>query len=96
MACNWILDHKTPPPVLFDSLLNEMETDDELYIAIQDLLSRKKNVNETELINRIPVLEEYITTEFSNIKVSADMMKNDKNNDWGLLNSLFMKCLDMK
>ena len=96
MACNWILDHKTPPPVLFDSLLNEMETDDELYIAIQDLLSRKKNVNETELINRIPVLEEYITTEFSSIKVSADMMKNDKNNDWRLLNSLFMKCLDMK
>ena len=94
MACDWILAHKTPPPVLFDSLLNEMETDDKLFTTICDLIDRKQKADEAELIARIPVLEEYIASEISSIKVSADMLKNDKNNDWELLNSLFLKCLE--
>ena len=94
MACDWILAHKTPPPVLFDSLLNEMVTDDKLFTTICDLIDRKQKADEAELIARIPVLEEYIASEISSIKVSADMLKNDKNNDWELLNSLFLKCLE--
>lgn len=94
MACDWILAHQTPPPVLFDSLLNEMEPDDELFIAIQKLISQKQKANEAEMIDHIPVLEEYIASEISSIKVSADIMKDDKNNDWGLLNSLFLRCLE--
>ena len=94
MACDWILTHRTPPPVLFDSLLNEMEPDDELFIAIQDLISRKQTAIEAEMIERISVLEDYIASEISSIKVSADMMKDDKNNDWELLNTLFLRCLE--
>ena len=41
MACDWILAHKTPPPVLFDSLLNEMETDDKLFTTIGEWINSK-------------------------------------------------------
>ena len=94
LACDWILSHKTSPPVLFSDLLNAIKTDDNFYDAIQRLIIQKQTVNEIEIIDRIPVLEEYINSEFSEIKFSLDTMEDDKNKDWELLNEMFLKCLD--
>lgn len=93
MACNWILTHQTPPPVLFNTLLNEPDANDALYSTIQELISRKQNVVEAELIDKIPVLEDYIASEFSSIQNAADQLPNDKNKDWTQLNEMFRKCL---
>ena len=92
LACKWILDKKTAPPMLFSELMNEC-LDDELKPEINRLLEIKKQTSELGKGKRIDVINDYIEKELAEIEKKADMIEN-KYNDWEILNKIFLEILE--
>ena len=86
LACKWILDKKTAPPMLFSELMNEC-LDDELKPEI------KKQTSYLVKVKRIDVINDYIEKELAEIEKKADMIEN-KYNDWEILNKIFLEILE--
>ena len=85
LACKWILDKKTAPPMLFSELMNECLDD--------DLLEIKKQTSELGKGKRIDVINDYIEKELAEIEKKADIIEN-KYNDWEILNKIFLEILE--
>lgn len=94
LACEWIVCNHTPPPVLFNSLVNSVDIEKNIYDEIQQLIIRKKSADETQLIEKIPLLDEFIKQCFKNASSNAEKMQADKNKDWNKLNEMFFDCLN--
>ena len=92
LACKWILDKKTAPPMLFSELMNEC-LDDELTPEINRLLEIKKQTSELGKGKRIDVINDYIEKELEEIEKKADIIEN-KYNDWEILNKIFLEILE--
>lgn len=60
MACLWIEKYNTPPPMLFQELVDDLVLDKILYDEIAQLLERKKAGEELGLEPKNIVLQEYI------------------------------------
>ncbi len=81
LACRWILETKTPPPMLFSELM-EAELPDALREEVERLLELKQNVPEVKMIAKVDKLNTYL--ENSNETKMAD---------WQELNDLFLQQL---
>ena len=92
LACKWILDKKTAPPMLFSELMNEC-LDDELTPEINRLLEIKKQTSELGKGKRIDVINDYIEKELAEIEKKADIIENEYN-DWEILNKIFLEILE--
>ena len=92
LACKWILDKKTAPPMLFSELMNEC-LDDELKPEINRLLEIKKQTSELGKGKRIDVINDYIEKELAEIEKKADIIEN-KYNDWEILDKIFLEILE--
>lgn len=92
LACRWIIDKNTPPPMLF-SELEEHELPAALKKEVETLLDIKINSPEIKEIPRIDALNEFLDEEISSVKSKIDTMKEEQNNDWGRLNEFFLGAL---
>ena len=90
LACKWLLDKGTPPPVLFSELA-ESELDDTVKSKVRELLDIKINRPEIYKIPRIETLNEYLEFNIENIGKQIDNIPNVKSSDWNSLNELFQK-----
>ena len=63
MACHWIYQEKTPPPVPFDQLLDFCPYSNAEKQAIADLVQKKKQAAESENAPLHPVLAELVKRE---------------------------------
>ena len=90
LACKWLLDKGTPPPVLFSELA-ESELDDTVKSEVRELLDIKINRPEIYKIPRIETLNEYLEFNIENIGKQIDNIPNVKSSDWNSLNELFQK-----
>lgn len=82
-CCRYIINNQTIPPVLFKKL-----DFDGLDNIINELLKQKMQSEETQLINRIPLLDNYIEhkiEEYENTTIHSSKM------DYDLLNKTFIK-----
>lgn len=95
LACRWILENKTPPPVLFQQLVDTV-ADDNIKPVIAELVHIKTEVPETEKGKHIPELDLYIENSIIEIRKYADSMKDDKKRDWKELDEMFLKCLEIR
>lgn len=93
LACRWIIENKTPPPVLFQELF-ESVADDNIKPIISELVRIKTEVPETEKGKHIPELDYYIEKSITEIRKYADSMKDDKKRDWKQLDEIFLKCIE--
>lgn len=93
LACRWILENKTPPPVLFQELIDSV-ADDNIKPVITELVHIKTKVPETEKGNHIIELDRYIENSIIEIRKYADSMKDDKKCDWKQLDEMFLKCIE--
>ena len=94
LACRWVLDRRTPPPMLFSELA-AVELPDYLRSKVDLLLDLKMNSPEVKEIPRIDILNEYLDESIADIKNRiADM--EDSNNNWDKLNDLFLRTLSMQ
>lgn len=94
LACRWILEKGTPPPMLFDDL-KQSQLKPELMEVVDELLKIKMINPETTHGRRIDVLNEYIEDEIPKIKAEIQMLPLEEIQDWAQLNQLFYETLNL-
>ena len=88
LACQWILDQGTHPPMLFSELM-EAELPAELTGAVKQLLEIKVNSPEVKLIPRIPEINEYLDESILRMKRRVRSLEDRHTPDWNALNQIF-------
>ena len=88
LACQWVLDRSTPPPMLFSELA-AAELPEDLRKDVDRLLDLKMNAPEVKEIPRIDILNKYLDESIADIRNKTAEMKNSTYN-WDKLNELFL------
>ncbi|MDN5214958.1 nucleotidyltransferase domain-containing protein [Fulvivirgaceae bacterium BMA12] len=65
MACKWIVDRDTMPPIVFITMLNELSIDEELRNKIKDLISIKADKKESYIHPKEPELNHFIRNQLN-------------------------------
>ena len=92
LACLWILEKNSPPPMLFSELVSA-ELDKSLIPYIDYLFEIKTNSPESEYGEKIPEINSYLDSKIKEIsgKISETDVNTEKN--WDNLNRLFLEIL---
>ena len=94
LACKWILENQTAPPMQFSELVSsQMEA--EMQDIINNLLELKMKTLEVGEGKRIDKLNEYIEYNIPRLKTTIDHLPHDKNESWNELNNLFLMFLEI-
>lgn len=94
LACKWILDKGTPPPMLFSELM-ESQLDEPLTPVVEKLLQIKMNEPEVKLIPRVNALNEYLDLNLTKVREQIELLPKEAVQDWEELNELFLSELEM-
>lgn len=89
LACRWILDRRTPPPMLFSDLM-EAELDPDLCDEIEHLLDLKKNAPEIKMIPRVDKVNRYLDKSIEEVQSRIAQIPDDNYRGWDELNQLFL------
>lgn len=92
LACRWILNRGTPPPMLFSELIMA-ELPAELTAAVHELLELKMNSPEVKLIPRISEINEYLDKSILDIKSFVKSLDDSPVPEWDELNQIFLRQL---
>ncbi len=90
LACKWILDRRSPPPMLFSELA-VAELDPALKPEVDHLLDLKMNAPELKLIPRIDPVNRYLDESIEYVEHALAQLPDEPANDWTELNQLFLK-----
>ena len=93
LACRWILEKGTPPPMLFSELM-ESQLPDYLEETVRDLLELKVNSPEIKLIPRIDILNDYMDWSITEVKEQIELLPKETAHGWKELDELFLSVLD--
>ncbi|MCH5194484.1 MAG: nucleotidyltransferase domain-containing protein [Oscillospiraceae bacterium] len=92
LACKWVLDKKTPPPVLFSQLV-EAELEEKMLPQVNALLEAKAVTSEMGTSKRIEPLNDYIDKQMEDIQMRLDSLEQTPNSGWDKLNDLFISVI---
>lgn len=92
LACRWILDKGTPPPMLFSELV-DAELDPALVPDVDWLLDLKMNAPEIKTIPRIESINRYLDSCIEEVRSRIVQLPEDANHGWEELNRLFLSQL---
>ena len=92
LACRWILDQGTPPPVPFPELM-EAELDPALLPDVNRLLDLKMNAPEIKIIPRIESINRYLESSIEEVRSRISQLPDDVNHGWEELNRIFLSQL---
>ena len=90
LACRWILEKQTPPPMFFSELA-KAELPDKMKAEVEELLSLKMNAPEIRKIPRIDRINKYLEQSMAEIKEEAQKLKETKVATWDILNEMFLE-----
>lgn len=93
LACKWILEKGTPPPMLFTDLVKS-ELPDDLSETVYQLLNLKMNSLEIKEIPRIDQLNRYLDAGIVSVKEQIEKLPDTPVQDWNELNELFFSVLE--
>ena len=93
LACRWILEKGTPPPMKFEELM-ESQLPAYLKDTVRDLLDLKMNSPEVKMISRIDILNEYLETSITEVKSQIEQYPREVVKEWDELNRLFLSVLE--
>jgi predicted nucleotidyltransferase len=94
LACKWILDKRTSPPMLFSELM-EAELEASMKPIMEDLLKVKMETPEVGEGKRIDVINQYIESNLAELKRIIDLQEDDNKRSWNRLNELFLTGLEL-
>lgn len=89
LACRWILNNRTPPPMWFSDLA-EAELPPELAAEVRSLLQLKMKFPEIKEIPRIDVINCFLDEQISTIQGLLRAMPEEQTRNWSELNELFL------
>ncbi len=92
LACQWILQTQTPPPVPFDELCAAC-LDPALSSTVNELLARKKVTSELGMGKRIDPLNEYLEKTIVSLDEALGSLPDGEPLAWQELNELFLSLL---
>ena len=88
LCCQWILEKKSVPPILFDDLVSVLFPK-ELHSSLDKLLEMKKASSEKTKGKRFSDLDLFIEENFAKLeKIAQDFPQKEKKS-WEILDSLF-------
>lgn len=93
LACKWILEKATPPPMIFSELMDS-QLDEYLKPTIIELMELKMNSPEIKTIPRIDLLNAYLDRSIIEVESLMKQQPNDDVRNWDELNSLFLSELE--
>lgn len=93
LACRWILDKGSPPPMLFSELM-EAELDPVLLPDVNRLLDLKMNAPEINTIPKIESINRYLDSSLEEVRSRIVQLPEDANHGWEELNQLFLSQLE--
>lgn len=88
LACRWILDRGTPPPVLFSELV-EAELDAALLPEVERLLDLKKNAPEIKTVPVVESLNRYLEDSIEEVRGALARLPEEAAPAWEELNRFF-------
>lgn len=94
LACRWILDKQTPPPMRFSELADAC-LDPALVPAVSDLLQLKMETPELGMGPRINIINEYLDASIEELERIIQALPNDEVVCWDTLNELFLRILNL-
>ena len=89
LACRWILEKQTPPPMLFTELADAC-LDDALVPAVNELLRLKMNTPELGEGKRIDIINDYLDSSIEEIETLLCDYGADDPKSWDELNAIFL------
>lgn len=92
LACKWILDKGTPPPMLFDELAGAY-LEPELKPAVDELLRKKRETPELGEGPRIGAINDYLDKNIETMGVRIAQLPDEGPGSWDTLNELFRASL---
>ena len=92
LACRWILDKGTPPPMLFSELV-EAELDPALLPDVDRLLELKMSAPEIKTSPKIESINRYLDSNIEELRSRIVPLPEDTNHGWEDLNRLFFSQL---
>lgn len=92
LACRWILDKQTPPPMLFSELADAC-LDKALVPTVSDLLRLKMETPELGLGPRIEVVNDYLDISIEEVDGIIKSIPGDERVTWDELNEVFLRIL---
>ena len=92
LACRWILEKRTPPPMLLSELI-ESQLPNQLEGVVSNLLELKVNSPEIKTIPKISVLNEYLDKSIIEIKKQIELLPKKTFKGWDELDELFLSAL---
>lgn len=90
LACYWIAEQKTPPPMLFADLRTLPEAQN-IRSLIDSLLEIKMQTSELGTGAKIPELDSWIQQNFESVSGIAESFPEMRNSGWNPLNSAFLQ-----
>ena len=90
LACRWILEKQTPPPMLFSELVDAC-LDKSMVPAVNNLLKMKTETPEIGLGPRIEIINDYLDASIEEVDKHIQILPNDEKVTWDELNKLFIK-----
>lgn len=93
LACRWILNKGTPPPIRFQELARA-ELPNNLSEEVEMLLNLKMTSQETKEIDRIDKIHYFLETSIEEISRIAAGLPNSPSSGWEELDRIFLKELE--
>lgn len=94
LACRWILEKQTPPPMLFSALADAC-LDEALVPAVTDLLRLKMETPEIGLGPRIGIINDYLDASIEEVDQLIQAIPGDEKVTWDELNRLFLEAVGL-
>ena len=88
LACYWIFEQQTPPPMLFSEMLS-LPPAQEISGIIQELLAVKTQTSELGTGQKNQELDKWIHHHFEAVQQKAELLPDSKNPGWDALNDVF-------
>ena len=92
LACRWILDKGSSPPMLFSELM-EAELDPVLLPDVNRLLDLKMNAPEIKTIPKIESINHYLDSSIEEVRSRIVQMPENAEHGWEELNRLLLSQL---
>ncbi|MCI7743047.1 MAG: nucleotidyltransferase domain-containing protein [Clostridiales bacterium] len=93
LACRWILDKGTPPPMLFSELM-DAERDAAILPDVNRLLDLKMNAPEIKTIPKIESINHYLDSSMEEVRSRIVQLPEDASHGWEELDQLFLSQLE--
>lgn len=94
LACRWILEKGTPPPMLF-SELTESQLPDYLHETVSELIKLKMSSPEVKLIPKIDVVNDYLDRSITEVKEQIERLPKETVQGWEELDNLFLSIFEI-